>query len=212
LIDFRDSKLYSAIEAALPDRAAMPHRSAEREYKTNEKKIMTKSITIAILACAIAATSGQEAKTPPGSPTEILSRVVVKANAPTTISDDISALQYRIDAWQTAIVKGETKEPVGFGPKPKTPPPFGVPVGGKPTGAYAFIESDFAFGLTPEFIESALGKPDRVAQQEPIPFLLDMNGERVVARVFWYGAVGFGFSRLKTDQPECLRMMLYIPK
>lgn len=29
LIDFPDSKLYSAIEAALPDRAAMPHRSAE---------------------------------------------------------------------------------------------------------------------------------------------------------------------------------------
>jgi hypothetical protein len=31
LIDFRDAKLYSPIEAALPDRAAMPHRSAQNQ-------------------------------------------------------------------------------------------------------------------------------------------------------------------------------------
>jgi len=33
LVDFPVSKLYSPIEAALPDRAAMPHRSAERMKK-----------------------------------------------------------------------------------------------------------------------------------------------------------------------------------
>ena len=36
LIDFRDSKLYPPIEAALPDRAAMPLRSAK-----NETRILT---------------------------------------------------------------------------------------------------------------------------------------------------------------------------
>jgi len=173
---------------------------------------MNKLLTIFILACAIAVTTGQKANAQQGSPSEALSRVIAKANAPTAISDDISALQDRIKVWQTAIVKGETKEPVGFVPKPTTPPPFGVPVGGKPTGGYALIESDFALGLTPELIEKTLGKPDRIAQKEPIPFFLDMNGERMVAIVFWYGAVGFGFNRVKADQPESLRMMLYIPK